>query len=268
MASFKKFLVGSKFQLSKVDPAASPFLRGDETEQREELDELATELDELQNLLHAEGRRKLLLVLQGLDTSGKDGTIRWVFSRTSPLGVRVTAFKAPSDEERAHDFLWRCHAVVPRSGDIMVWNRSHYEDVLVPVVEGWVDKAETRRRYAQINDFERLLTETGTVVVKCMLHISKDEQRSRLQARVDDPGKHWKFSMDDLAVRKKWDAYQQAYENALTATSTPYAPWYVVPADSKRHRNLMIAQLLVKTLKDMKFKTPSSDPALKGLVVT
>jgi len=267
MASFKKFLVGSKFKLSKVDPAASPFLQGDETEQREQLDELAIELDELQNLLHAEGRRKLLLVLQGLDTSGKDGTIRWVFSRSSPLGVRVTAFKAPSDEERAHDFLWRCHAVVPRSGDIMVWNRSHYEDVLVPVVEGWVDKAETRRRYAQINDFERLLTETGTVVVKCMLHISKDEQRSRLQARVDDPGKHWKFSMDDLAVRKKWDAYQQAYENTLTATSTPYAPWYVVPADSKRHRNLMIARLLVKTLKDMKFKTPPSDPALKGLVV-
>ena len=267
MASFKKFLVGSKFKLSKVDPAASPFLQGDETEQREQLDELAIELDELQNLLHAEGRRKLLLVLQGLDTSGKDGTIRWVFSRSSPLGVRVTAFKAPSDEERAHDFLWRCHAVVPRSGDIMVWNRSHYEDVLVPVVEGWVDKAETRRRYAQINDFERLLTETGTVVVKCMLHISKDEQRSRLQARVDDPGKHWKFSMDDLAVRKKWDSYQQAYENALTATSTPYAPWYVVPADSKRHRNLMIARLLVKTLKDMKFKTPPSDPALKGLVV-
>ena len=267
MASFKKFLVGSKFNLSKVDPAASPFLQGDETEQREQLDALAIELDELQNLLHAEGRRKLLLVLQGLDTSGKDGTIRWVFSRTSPLGVRVTAFKAPSDEERAHDFLWRCHAVVPRSGEIMVWNRSHYEDVLVPVVEGWVDKAETRRRYAQINDFERLLTETGTVVVKCMLHISKDEQRSRLQARVDDPGKHWKFSMDDLAVRKKWDAYQQAYENALTATSTPYAPWYVVPADSKRHRNLMIARLLVKTLKDMKFKTPPSDPALKGLVV-
>jgi len=267
MASFKKFLVGGKFKLSNVDPAASPFLQGDETEQREQLDELAIELDELQNLLHAEGRRKLLLVLQGLDTSGKDGTIRWVFSRTSPLGVRVTAFKAPSDEERAHDFLWRCHAVVPRSGDIMVWNRSHYEDVLVPVVEGWVDKTETRRRYAQINDFERLLTETGTVVVKCMLHISKDEQRSRLQARVDDPGKHWKFSMDDLAVRKKWEAYQQAYENALSATSTPYAPWYVVPADSKRHRNLMIARLLVKTLKDMKFKTPPSDPALKGLVV-
>jgi polyphosphate kinase 2 (PPK2 family) len=137
----------------------------------------------------------------------------------------------------------------------------------VPVVEGSIDKAETRRRYAQINDFERLLTETGTVVVKCMLHISKDEQRQRLQARVDDPGKHWKFSMDDLGVRQKWDAYERAYDNVLAATSTPYAPWYVVPADSKRHRNLMIARLLVKTMKDMKLKLPSSDPALNGLVV-
>jgi PPK2 family polyphosphate:nucleotide phosphotransferase len=267
MPSFKTYRVGSKFKLSKVDPADSPFLEGAETAQREQLDALAIELDELQNLLHAEGRRKLLLVLQGLDTSGKDGTIRWVFSRTSPLGVRVTAFKAPSNEERAHDYLWRCHAVVPRSGEIMVWNRSHYEDVLVPVVEGWIDKTETRRRYAQINDFERLLTETGTVVIKCMLHISKDEQRARLQARVDDPGKHWKFSMDDLAVRRKWDLYEQAYENALVTTSTPYAPWYVVPADSKRHRNLMIARLLVKTLKEMKLEVPPSDPALKGLVV-
>lgn len=267
MASFKKYRVGSKFRLSKVDPAETPFMEGPETDQREQLDALATELDELQNLLHAEGRRKLLLVLQGLDTSGKDGTIRWVFSRTSPLGVRVTAFKAPSDEERAHDYLWRCHAVVPRTGEIMVWNRSHYEDVLVPVVEGWIDKAETRRRYAQVNDFERLLTETGTVVIKCMLHISKDEQRARLQARIDEPDKHWKFSVDDLAVRKKWDAYEQAYDNALTATSTPYAPWYVVPADSKRHRNLMIARLLVKTLKEMKLEVPRSDPALKGLVV-
>jgi PPK2 family polyphosphate:nucleotide phosphotransferase len=267
MASFKKYRVGSKFKLSKVDPADSTFLEGSEADDREKLDALAIELDELQNLLHAEGRRKLLLVLQGLDTSGKDGTVRWVFSRTSPLGVRVTAFKAPSDEERAHDFLWRCHAVVPRTGEIMVWNRSHYEDVLVPVVEGWIDKAETRRRHAQINDFERLLTETGTVVIKCMLHISKDEQRERLQARVDDPGKHWKFAMDDLAVRKKWDLYERAYENALNATSTPYAPWYVIPADSKRHRNLMIARLIVKTLKEMKLEVPPSDPALAGLVV-
>jgi PPK2 family polyphosphate:nucleotide phosphotransferase len=267
MASFKKYRVGSKFKLSHIDPDETPFCAGDEASQRAEVDALAIELDELQDLLNAEGRRKVLLVLQGMDTSGKDGTVRWVFSRTSPLGVRVTAFKAPNDQERAHDYLWRCHAVVPRNGEIMVWNRSHYEDVLVPVVEGWIDKAETKRRYAQINDFERLLTETGTVVVKCMLHIDKDEQRERLQARIDTPGKQWKFSMDDLEVRTKWSAYQQAYQNALAATSTDHAPWHVVPANSKRHRNVMIAQLLVKTLRQMKLKAPPPDPALKGMIV-
>lgn len=267
MASFKKYRVDGKFKLSKHDPDDTDFNKGDEAEQRAEIDALAGELDELQNLLHAEGTRKVLLVLQGMDTSGKDGTVRWVFSRTSPLGVRVTAFKAPNDEERAHDYLWRCHAAVPRNGEIMVWNRSHYEDVLVPVVEGWIDKAETKRRYAQINDFERLLTETGTVIVKCMLHIDKDEQRERLQARIDTPGKQWKFSTADLAVRAKWDAYQAAYQSALSATSTDIASWYVVPANSKRHRNLMIANLLMKTLRDMKLKAPAPDPALKGMIV-
>ncbi|MEJ7687690.1 MAG: PPK2 family polyphosphate kinase, partial [Variovorax sp.] len=236
MPSFKKYRVGDKFKLAAIDPSDSAFLEGaDDAAQRERLDEFAMELDELQNLLHAEGRRKLLLVLQGMDTSGKDGTIRWVFSRTSPLGVRVTGFKAPSEDERARDFLWRCHAVVPRTGEIMVWNRSHYEDVLVPVVEGWIDKAETQRRFAQINDFERLLVETGTVVVKCMLHIGKDEQRERLQARIDEPDKRWKFSMGDLAVREKWGDYQRAYERTLRATSSGHAPWHVIPADSKRN---------------------------------
>lgn len=267
MASFKKYRVGRKFDLASVDPGDTPFLAGTEPEQRDELDALAIELDELQNLLHAEGRRKLLLVLQGLDTSGKDGTIRWVFSRTSPLGVKVTAFKAPTEEELARDFLWRCHAVVPRNGEITVWNRSHYEDVLVPVVEGWIGKDETKRRYAAINDFERLLTQNGTVIIKCMLNISKDEQRVRLQARINEPDKHWKFSMGDLAVRKKWDAYQQAYAKALVATSTEDAPWYVIPADSKRHRNLMIASLLVKTLRGMNLRIPPADPAIKGLIV-
>ncbi|MBT2325602.1 polyphosphate kinase 2 family protein [Variovorax paradoxus] len=267
MPGFKKYRVGSKFKLSAIDSADTAFLEGHEDAQRERLDTLAAELDDLQNLLHAEGRRKLLLVLQGMDTSGKDGTIRWVFSRTSPLGVRVTAFKVPSEDERARDFLWRCHAVVPRSGEIMVWNRSHYEDVLVPVVEGWIDPAETRRRYAQIDDFERLLTETGTVIVKCMLHIGEDVQRERLQARIDEPDKRWKFRLDDLDVRKKWSDYQRAYEKALAATSSAHAPWHVVPADSKRHRNLMIAQLLVNTLREMKLKPPPGDPALEGLVV-
>jgi len=270
MSRFKPYRIdaGQRFDLSRLDAGATPFFRGgDEDEHRAELDRLAGELDELQNLLHAEGWRKLLLVLQGMDTSGKDGTIRWVFSRTSPLGVRVAAFKAPTEEEKARDFLWRCHAVVPRAGEITVWNRSHYEDVLVPVVEGWIDKAETRRRYRQINDFERLLAETGTTLVKCMLHIGKDEQRERLQARIDTPDKQWKFSVGDLAVREKWDAYQRAYEKALRATSTECAPWYVIPADSKLHRNLMIARLLLRTMRDMKLSAPPPDPALRGLRV-
>ncbi|RDI23300.1 PPK2 family polyphosphate:nucleotide phosphotransferase [Pseudacidovorax intermedius] len=255
------------FRLADIDPGETPFLPAEEHHQRESLELLADELDHWQNLLHAEGRRKLLLVLQGTDTSGKDGTIRWVFSRTSPLGVRVAAFKAPTDEERAHDFLWRCHAVVPRAGEIAVWNRSHYEDVLVPWVEGWIGKAELRRRYAQINDFERLLAETGTVLVKCMLHIDKEEQRKRLQARLDDPSKHWKFSMGDLAARQKWDAYQQAYEHAIAATSTAHAPWYIVPANHKNHRNLMIARLLIKVLRDMKISLAPANPAYAGLKV-
>lgn len=267
MPQLKDFRIRKGWRLVDVRPDSTPFARGAEDAQRRRLDELAVALDHHQDVLHAEGKRRVLLVLQGMDTAGKDGTVRWVFARTSPLGVRVTAFKVPTEEERARDFLWRCHAAVPRAGELMVWNRSHYEDVLVPVVNGWVDKAETKRRYRQINEFERLLCETGTVVVKCMLHISRDEQRERLQARVDDVSKQWKFSLGDLEVRKHWTAYQHAYAKALDATSTKHAPWHVVPADDKLHRNLMIAELLVRTLERMKLKPPKADPALKGLVV-
>ena len=264
---FKGYRVKGKFKLRDFDPEATPFARGDEAAQRTRLDALATELDALQDRLHAGGERKLLLVLQGMDTSGKDGTIRWVFSKTSPLGVRVAAFKAPTEEERARDFLWRCHAVVPRAGELMVWNRSHYEDVLVPPVNGWIDKDETTRRCEQINAFESLLTDTGTQIVKCFLHISPDEQKKRLQARVDDPAKHWKFSMGDLEVRKQWPQYMRAYERALAATSSVAAPWYVIPANDKLHRNLMIAELLVLTLRNMKLAPPQANPALAGLRV-
>lgn len=269
MSRFKPYRIepGRRVSLRDFDPAATPFLERDEDASQHRQEALALRLDALQNLLLSEGRRKVLLVLQGLDASGKDGTIRWVFSRTSPLGLRVAAFKAPSDEERARDYLWRCHAVVPRAGELAVWNRSHYEDVLVPVVEGWIDKPEARRRYAQINDFERLLTETGTTVVKCMLHISNDEQRARLQQRIDDPDKQWKFNRADLAVRQQWDAYQRAYERLLGATSTSHAPWYVIPADHKPHRNLMIARLLVRALEAMKLAPPPPDPKLAGLKV-
>ena len=229
--------------------------------------ELAREIDALQDVFYADGRFKLLVLLQGTDTAGKDGTIRAVFKETSPLGVRTHGWKAPSTLERSHDYLWRIHQQVPAAGEFMIHNRSHYEDVLVPVVNGWIDRKTTEQRYRQINDFERLLTETGTVVMKFMLHISFDEQRQRLQERIDDPAKHWKFSMGDLEVRKQWKNYQQAYENLLRATSTEWAPWTVVPADSKTHRNLMIATLVRDQLKALKLRYPPDDPRLKGLVV-
>lgn len=264
---FKPFRIKGKFRLRDFDPESAPFARGDEAAQRARLDVLANELDELQDHLHAGGERKFLLVLQGMDTSGKDGTIRWVFSKTSPLGVRVAAFKAPTEEELARDFLWRCHAVVPRTGELMVWNRSHYEDVLVPPVNGWIDKDETARRLAHIDAFESMLADTGTQIVKCFLHISPEEQKKRLQARIDDPSKHWKFSMGDLDVRKQWPLYMRAYERALAATSSATAPWYVIPANDKLHRNLMIAELLVRTLRNMKLAPPKANPALAGLRV-
>lgn len=267
MEDFRRYRISAKRSLSDIKPSDKPFARGSKQDQKQRLAELAVELDDLQNTLYAGANRKVLLVLQGLDTSGKDGTIRWVFSRTSPLGVRVNAFKAPNERELAHDFLWRCHAVVPANGELCVWNRSHYEDVLVPAAEGWLPQRAIERRYEHINNFERLLTDTGTVIVKCMLHISRDEQRGRLQERLDDPGKNWKFDPSDLATRAKWDIYQQAYEKALAATSTSYAPWYVIPANSKRHRNLMVAQLLVQTMRNMDLRLPPAKPSLKGVVV-
>ena len=190
-----------------------------------------TRLRDLQDRMWAEAKHSVLVVLQGTDTAGKDGTIRGVFGQTSALGVNTVAWKAPSEDERAHDYLWRIHQEVPRLGQFVIFNRSHYEDVLVPVVKGWIDKAETRQRYAHINDFERMLCETGTVVLKFLLHISKEEQRLRLQERLDDPTKHWKFAAGDLEVRKPWDTYQAAFDEALSKTSTAWAPWYVIPAN-------------------------------------
>ncbi|HWH74108.1 MAG TPA: PPK2 family polyphosphate kinase [Methylibium sp.] len=261
--------VGRKLKLAALDPAARPFASSSRERDDARLDELAVEIDRLQDLLYANGMSatgaaagpapKLLLVLQGMDTSGKDGTARAVFSRCSPLGVRVAAFKAPTEVERGHDFLWRVHAVAPRAGEVVVFNRSHYEDVLVPFVEGWIDASERDRRLAHIVAFERLLHDAGTRLVKCYLHISKDEQKARLQARVDDPAKRWKFNLGDLGTRAKWKHYLAAYETALAATSTPHAPWHVIPADSKGNRNLMIASLVARELKAMKLKPPKPD---------
>ena len=255
-------------KLADFDPAAKPLTTGDKAQDKALVEALALDLDTLQNLFYADKRYKLLVILQGTDTSGKDGTLRGVFSRISPLGVRTVGWKAPSEGERAHDFLWRIHQVVPGAGEIMIFNRSQYEDVLVPLVNGWITPEQTAQRYQQINDFERMLSETGTVILKFMLHISLDEQRERLQERLDDPTKRWKFSMGDLEARKQWTQYQQAYEDLLNATSTPWAPWTVVPANSKTHRNLMVAAVVRSTLAQLDLRYPPDDPALKGIKVT
>ena len=256
-----------RFSLAALDPGDKPFSSGDKAADRARVDELAQELDALLNRFYADRRFKLLLVLQGLDTSGKDGTLRAVLGRMSPIGVRTVAWQAPSPVERAHDFLWRIHHEVPAAGEMVCFNRSHYEDVLVPAVSGAITATEKERRYAHINDFERMLAETGTVVLKFMLHISRDEQRERLQARIDDPHKRWKFRRDDLDVRRQWDAYQLAYEQLLAATSTAWAPWIVVPADSKTHRNLMVALALRETLRSLDLRYPDGDPLLSSLKV-
>ena len=258
---------GKGFDLKDCDPAAKPYSSGDKAADKARVTDLAREIDALQDVFWADKRFKLLVLLQGTDTAGKDGTIRAVFKETSPLGVRVVGWKAPSELERSHDYLWRIHHEMPASGEFMIHNRSHYEDVLVPVVERWIDKKVTEQRYSQINDFERMLSENGTVIMKFMLHIGFDEQRRRLQERIDDPAKHWKFSLGDLDARKQWPLYQQAYDHLLRATSTEWAPWTVVPADSKTHRNLMIATLVRDKLKSLKLRYPPDNPELKGLRV-
>lgn len=255
------------FSLARIDPAATPYSNGNKEADRAAFEALAIELDTLQNLFYADRRFKLLVILQGLDASGKDGTVRAVFSQTSPLGVHTTSWKVPTEVERDHDYLWRIHRLVPAAGEMMIFNRSHYEEVLVPVVNGSITARQTRQRYAQINDFERMLTETGTIIAKFMLHISKDEQRARLQERLDDPAKRWKFALGDLEVRKQWAPYQNAYKSAIIATGTSWAPWTIVPADSKLHRNLMIASVLRDLLIGLKLRYPTGDASLDGIKV-
>lgn len=223
---------------------------------------LNAQLAELQKLLWSDGSRALLLVLQAMDTGGKDGTIRGVFTGVNPQGVTVHGFGVPGPHEIEHDYLWRVHDKTPARGRIAVFNRSHYEDVLIVRVNELVPREVWHRRYEHIRNFEQMLTDEGTVLVKIMLHISKDEQKLRLQARVDNPAKHFKFSMGDLEARSKWDQYQRAYEDAITETSTDDAPWYVVPSDRKWYRNLVISRILIDTLTAMNlsYPTPELDP--------
>ncbi len=260
MANLEQYRVKpeAKFSLSDYNTRDKSERSKTKEQDKVVLGELATEINALQDIMHAQGKHKVILVLQGMDASGKDGTVRHVFSECDPLGIRLASFKAPSSEELAHDYLWRVHHEVPKAGELVIFNRSHYEDVLIVKAHDWIDDAECKQRYKQINDFERMLTETGTTIIKCYLHISKVEQKKRMQERLDDPTKAWKFNPNDLKERALWPKYIQAYENAMMATSTLHAPWYVVPADSKTNRNLLVSRLLLETLKSLKLQyTPA-----------
>ena len=224
-------------------------------------------LTDLQARLWAEGKRSLLIVLQGIDAAGKDGTIRHVMDAFNPQGCRVSAFKQPTAEELAHDFLWRVHARTPGRGEVGIFNRSHYEDVLVVRVHKLVSRSVSQLRYREINDWERMLTESGTTIVKLFLYIDKDEQRHRLQARLDDPTKRWKFSRGDLAERELWDDYLRAYEDALSRCSTEWAPWYLIPANRKWFRNVAVARILGETLQDLNLRYPKAEPGIEDTFI-
>jgi PPK2 family polyphosphate:nucleotide phosphotransferase len=249
---------GERVELSNVDP--------DQTEQYEhkhdaknELQKQTERIEELQARLYAESRQALLVVLQAIDTGGKDGTIRHVFHGVNPQGCRVWSFKQPSTEELEHDFLWRYHARVPERGMIAIFNRSHYEDVLVVRVHKLVPEQVWRQRYAEINNFERMLTLNNITIVKFFLHISKDEQRKRLESRLEDPDKRWKFSTADLKERALWHQYHEAFQDAINNCSTAYAPWYVVPANHKWYRNLVVARTIADTLDAMNPQYPEPE---------
>jgi PPK2 family polyphosphate:nucleotide phosphotransferase len=250
-----------RIRLDDID-ARGPADLPDSDTLKEETARISEEIDRLQDRLYAEGKRALLVVLQGTDTAGKDGTVRGVFNTTGPLGVSVTAFRRPTENDLAYDYLRRVHLACPRFGTIGIFNRSHYEDVLVAKVRKLVPAHDIERRYEQINDFERMLSENGTRILKFMLHISKKEQAERLQERLDDPRKRWKFDPADLEDRKRWSEFQDAYETAIERCSTPWAPWHVVPADRKPVRNAIIARIVRGTLAEMdpRYPEPSWKP--------
>jgi len=250
--------------LPGIDPRSTPGVDDRETAEAE-LAEIADSLDELQERLWVEGSRSLLVVLQGMDTSGKGGTVRHVFSSMNPAGVEVSSFKKPTEEELAHHFLWRIERKLPVPGEVMVFDRSHYEDVLVVRVRSLVPEDVWRGRYEEIVAFEERVAAAGTTIVKCMLHISYEEQRERLLARLDDPSKHWKFHEADIEERTRWQDYQAAYEAAIRECSTETAPWFVIPADRKWYRNWAISKLLVETLEAMDPQLPRPDLDVEAL---
>lgn len=259
---------GKRIRLADIDTRWTPGFDGDKDDSLAELERLQGRLAELQDVLYAQNQHRVLVVLQAMDSGGKDGTIRHVFRDVDPIGVKMASFKKPTEAELAHDYLWRVHPHVPGNGEMVVFNRSHYEDVLVVRVHEWVSEKQIAKRFGHIRDFERLLTDEGTTIVKIFLHISKDEQRERLQARLDEPDKRWKFSRGDLAERELWDRYQEVYEDAINETSTDDAPWFVIPADRKWYRNVAVAQLLVDTLESLDLRYPDPEGDLDDVVVT
>ncbi len=250
---------GQRFSLSLFDPNDTSAFAGDKKDAKRELEKLTKKLETLQELLYAEQKHRLLVVLQAMDTGGKDGVIRHVFEGVNPQGVRVASFKVPTAIELAHDYLWRIHQQTPAKGEIVIFNRSHYEDVLVVRVHNLVAKEVWSKRFDHIKEFERLLYEEGTTILKFFLHIDLDEQKKRLEARRDDPTKRWKFNPADLKERKLWSEYMKAYEQAISRTSTSYAPWYVVPANHKWYRNWVVASVIVETLEKMNMQYPTAD---------
>ncbi|MHB1356289.1 MAG: polyphosphate kinase 2 family protein [Anaerolineae bacterium] len=263
----EKYLVkpGSKIKLADYKPDDTADY--DKDTAVTELQDLRVDLNPLQQLLYASGKYGMLVILQGMDTSGKDGVCRHVVSAFNPQGVQITSFKAPTEEELAHDFMWRIHKAVPRRGMVGIFNRSHYEDVLVVRVENLVPEAVWRKRYKIINDFESCLVDYNIVVVKFCLHLSKEEQRRRLADRLVDPTEYWKFKTADLKARAKWDGYMQAYEDTLSECSTKQAPWYIIPADKKWFRNLLISQILKEKLSGLKMEWPPLEEAARGITV-
>jgi PPK2 family polyphosphate:nucleotide phosphotransferase len=258
------FLVepGADLDLSAHDPDSKAGFDGGKKQGKAALPGLRKRLSELQERLWAESDQALLIVIQAIDTGGKDGTIRHVFTGVNPQGVHVRGFGVPSEEELAHDYLWRVHAETPERGAITIFNRSHYEDVLVVRVHDLIPRHRWSNRYRHIREFERMLSDEGTRIVKLFLNISKEEQKERLQARLDEPDKNWKFNKGDLKDRELWEDYQDAFREALQETSTPYAPWYVVPANRKWYRNLVVSSILIDTLEDMDPEYPEPEPGL------
>jgi len=251
---------GAKLELGKIDPQEKfLFEKGTKEDYEPHFNLLQDQLQDLQKRLYAENKQRILVVMQAMDTGGKDGCIKHVFSRIDPQGVHVRAFKKPAEEEAARDFLWRVHARVPRNGQLVIFNRSHYEDIIAVRVKKLFPEAVWQQRYRHIVDFERMLAEEGTTIVKIFLHISKDEQKRRLESRLMNAEKHWKFNPDDLDDRARWHEFMHAYEDVISRTSTVHAPWFVVPADRKWYRNLCVARIMVDTMKGLDMKFPDID---------